>query len=123
MDLYQVCSYDAPWVRTGPALGVKSWNVRTEKKISKFFFSETARPIALMLGVYKISSWISTKFVSYDAPAVKTGPAPGVTIWNIGTKKAHLQNSSSLKLEGVELCSYDAPRVKIGSDPGSQVGT
>ena len=39
----------------------------------------------------------------------KLAPAPGVTSWNIGTKKVEFkerwfQNSSSLKLEGLELC-------------------
>ena len=37
---------------------------------------------------------------SYDAPGVKIGPALGVARWN---KTDQLQNSSSLKLEGMEL--------------------
>ena len=32
---------------------------------------------------------------SYDAPCVKTDPAPGVTIWNV-TKKENFQNFSKL---------------------------
>ena len=30
-DLYHVCSYDARGVKTGPALGVTSWNIETKK--------------------------------------------------------------------------------------------
>ena len=31
VDLYQVCSYDACGVKTGPATGVTSLNIRTKK--------------------------------------------------------------------------------------------
>ena len=40
---------------------------------------------------------------SYDAPRVKTGPAPGVTSSKHRNKQGKLQNSSSLKLESAEL--------------------
>ena len=39
---------------------------------------------------------------SYDAPKVKTGPAPGVTSSKHRNKQGKLQNSS-LKLESAEL--------------------
>ena len=37
---------------------------------------------------------------SYDAPGVKTGSAPWVTSWN---KDRKFQNSSSMKLEGLDF--------------------
>ena len=40
---------------------------------------------------------------SYDAPGVKTGLAPGVTSSKHRKKDGKLQNSSFLKLEGVEF--------------------
>ena len=43
------------------------------------------------------------KDCSYDAPKVKTGPAPGVTSSKHRNKQGKLQNSSSLKLESAEL--------------------
>ena len=57
---------------------------KQRKKISKFFFCETGRPRALIFG---ISHLLEDQVCSYDAPDVKTGPAPGVTSWKIGTKK------------------------------------
>ena len=71
---------------------------------------------------------------SYDASGIKIGPALGVTTLNIGTKRAKLKNSSSLKLEGLEL-SYLVYSIStnfiymmpLGSKqalpPGSKVGT
>ena len=50
VDLYQVSSYDAPEVKTGPAPGVTSWNIGAKTEISKFFFSATSRPRALIVG-------------------------------------------------------------------------
>ena len=40
---------------------------------------------------------------SYDARWVRTGPAMGLTSWNIGTKIDKFRNSSSLKVEGLEV--------------------
>ena len=48
MDLYQVCSYNAPGVKTGPSTGVTIWNIGTNKEK---FFSETGRPRALIFSV------------------------------------------------------------------------
>ena len=81
-----------PGVKTGPAPGVTSWNMsqvgtqKQRKKISKFFFSETGRPRALIFGISHLLEDLY-QVCSYDAPDVKTGPAPGVTSWKIGTKK------------------------------------
>ena len=43
------------------------------------------------------------KDCSYDAPKVKTGPAPGVTSSKHRNKQGKLESSSSLKLESTEL--------------------
>ena len=50
VDLYEVCSYDAPGVKTGPATGVTSWNIGTKKENFKLFFSETGKPRAVIFG-------------------------------------------------------------------------
>ena len=70
---------------------------------------------------------------SYDAPRVKTGPAPrGSQVRNIGTKKETLKFFFSetrkcralifgmmyLLVDVYQDCSYDAPGVKTGLAPG-----
>ena len=54
MDLYQICSYDAPAVKTGPTPGVTSWNIGTKKPIFKFFFSETGCHRDLIFGMWHL---------------------------------------------------------------------
>ena len=67
---------------------------KNKEETSKFFFSETGRHRALissmkhlLVGLYQVSS--------SDAPGVKIGPAPGVTNWNIRTKKENFKFFSS----------------------------
>ena len=54
MDLYQVCSYDAPGVKTGPVPGVTSWNIGTKKENFKILLSETGWRRALIFGMWHI---------------------------------------------------------------------
>ena len=50
VDLYQVCSYDAHGVKSGPSLGVTSWNMDQKRPASKYFISETGRSRYLIFG-------------------------------------------------------------------------
>ena len=50
MDLDQVCSYDAPRVRTVSVLGVTSWAIGTKKTNFQKSFSESGRPGAVIFG-------------------------------------------------------------------------
>ena len=72
-------------VKSGPAPGVTSLNIGRKKENSKCFFSETGRRRALIFGIlhFLVDFY---KVCSYDAPGVKTGPAPVVTCSNIGRK-------------------------------------
>ena len=89
MEFYlPVCSYDAPGVKTGPALGVTSLNIGTKKETSKLFFSERHR--APIFGKKHLLGNLY-QFCAYDSPGVKTGPTSGVTSSNIGTMKETLE--------------------------------
>ena len=87
VDVYQVCSYDALGVKTGPAPGVT--NVKHSNKEGKLQNSSSLKLGGLELWylVYSISLRTSTKF----APGVKTGPALGVHKLEHRNKEAHLQ--------------------------------
>ena len=76
MDLYLDCSYDAPGVKTGPALGVTSSKQEQRRKILKFFFSKTRKCRALIFGMKHLLVDLYQD-CSYDVPGVKTGPALG----------------------------------------------
>ena len=102
MDLYQDCSYDVPGVKTGPAPGVTSSKQEQRRKTLKFFFSETKKCRVLIFGMKHLLVDLYQD-CSYDAPGVKTGLAPGVTSSKHRNKDGKLQNSSFLKLEGVEV--------------------
>ena len=73
-----------------------------EEKTLKFFFSETRKCRALIFGMKHLLVDLYQD-CSYDAPGVKTGLAPGVTILKHRNKDGKLHNSSFLKLEGAEL--------------------
>ena len=96
-------SYDAPGVKSVPASGghnFETWEQR--RKTLKFFFSETRRCRALIFGMkYLLVDFYQN--CPCDAPGVKTGPAPGVTISKHRNKEGKVSNSSSLKLESAEL--------------------
>ena len=82
VNLYQICSYDAPGVKNGPApRGHKFKHRKKEGKTSRFLFSDIGRHRALIFGMQHL------QVCSSITPGVITGPAPVVT--------------SSLKLEGV----------------------
>ena len=52
VDLYQVCSYDAPGIKIGPALWVTSLNIGTKRASLKILLlSETGWPRALIFGI------------------------------------------------------------------------
>ena len=103
MDLYQVCVDDAPGVKIGPTTeGHTSWNIGTRNLIFEISFLWTGRHRALI-------------FWCLASPC---GPMPSLFIWcswgqnwpcRGGHKLEHrnkenqLQNSSSLKLKGLEL--------------------
>ena len=67
-----------------------SWSIGTKNPILKFFSSETERRTALTFGFYHLLVDLY-QVCSYDAGGVKTGPATGVTSWNIGTKKTNFK--------------------------------
>ena len=87
--------------KLAPHWGSQVRTYEQRRQTSKFFFSETGRPRAFIFGLWHLLVDLYQAYL-YDAPGVRTGPALGVRNWNIETE-THLQNSSSLKLEGVEL--------------------
>ena len=99
-----------PGVETGPAPGgggvggvcVTSSKQEQRRKTLKLFFSETRKCRALIFGMKHLLVDLYQD-CSYDAPEVKTGLAPGVTISKHRNKDGKLQNSSFLKLEGAEV--------------------
>ena len=106
MDLYQVCVDDAPGVKIGPTTGGHKMEHRNkESHISKFFSSEL-EGIELWYLVFSISLWTSAKFIYMMLVGSKLAPPWGS---QVGHKLEHrnkenqLQNSSSLKLKGLEL--------------------
>ena len=78
----------APWVKVGPSPGVTNWNKEAHLQNS---FSVKLKGIGLWYLVCSVSLWSTSKFWPYDAPGVKTDPAPGVTILNMGIKKANFK--------------------------------
>ena len=74
MDLYQVGSYDAPGVKTGPAL--ESHMLEHRNKEGKL---GTGTCRALIFGI-KHCLVDLYQVCSYDAPEVKTGPALGAQV-------------------------------------------
>ena len=77
VELYQDCSYDAPGVKTGLAPGVTSSKHRNKQgklqnssslKLESTELSYLAY-VAFLVDLYQ--------YYSYDAPGVKTSPAPG----------------------------------------------
>ena len=77
-------------------------NIGTKKENLKFFFSETRKCRALIFGMKHLLVDFYQD-CSYDAPGVKTGLAPGVTISKHRNRDGKLQNSFFLKLEGAEV--------------------
>ena len=77
-------------------------NIGTKTENFKILLSETIRCRGLIFGMLHLLVDLY-KDCSYDAPKVKTGPAPGVTSSKHRNKEGKLQNSSSLKLENAEL--------------------
>ena len=82
MDLYQGCSYDAPWVKLGPAPGVTS--LKHRNKEGKLWNSSSLKQEGVELWSFGTELWYLDlyQFYSYDTPWVKTGPIPGVISWN-----------------------------------------
>ena len=85
-----------------PRGGHKFETYEQRRKTLKFFFSETRKCRALIFGMKHLLVDLYQD-ISYDAPGVKTGLAPGVTISKHRNKDGKLQNSSFLKLEGAEV--------------------
>ena len=85
-----------------PRGGHKFETYEQRRKTLKFFFSETRKCRALIFGMKHllVDMYLDC---TYDAPAVKTGLAPGVTSSKHRNKDGKLQNSSSLKIESAEL--------------------
>ena len=82
--------------------GVTSSKQEQRRKTLKFFFSEIRKFRALIFSMKHLLVELYQD-CSYDAPGVKTGLAPGVTILKHRNKDGKLKNSSFLKLEGAEL--------------------
>ena len=76
VNLYQVCSYDAPGVKTGLAPWVKSLN------IGKLQNSFSGRLRAMIFGMQHFPVDLC-QVCSNDVLGIKTGPALGVTSSNI----------------------------------------
>ena len=94
MDLYQVSSYDAPGVKTGPASGVTSWNIGTKKK-KKSKFGINIWYVASPCGP------LPSLFI--QCPWGKKWPLPRGHKLEHRNNEAHPQNFSSSKLDGVEI--------------------
>ena len=93
----------APLRGGGGGVGGHKFETQEQRrKTLKFFFSETRRHRALIFGMKHFLVDLYQD-CSYDAPGVKTGLAPGVTISKHRNKDGKLQNSSFLKLEGAEV--------------------
>ena len=79
VDLYQDCSYDAPWVKTGPDPGgsqVRNRNEEGKLLNSSLKLERTGRTLIFGMQHLLVDFY---QDCSYDAPGVKTGPALGVT--------------------------------------------
>ena len=78
-------------VKTGPTprVGHKLEHINEEGKLRKSY-SETGRLRALILGTLHLLVDLY-QVCSYDAPGVKTGPAPWGTNLNILTKKENFK--------------------------------
>ena len=85
-----------------PRGGSQVQNIGTRRKTLKFFFSETRKCRALIFGMKHLLVDLYQD-CSYDAPGVKTGLTPGVTISKHRNKDGKLKNSAFLKLEGAEV--------------------
>ena len=85
-----------------PRGGHKFETLEQRRKTLKFFFSETRKCRALIFGMKHLLVDLYQD-CSYDAPVVKTGLTPGVTISKHRNKDGKLQNSAFLKLEGAEV--------------------
>ena len=51
IDLYKVCSYDAPGVKIGPVPGVTGFEKEQKRKTSKFLYSVTGKRGAFIFGM------------------------------------------------------------------------
>ena len=98
--LFIWCPWGPNWPR--PWGGHKFETYEQRRKTLKFFFSETRKCRALIFGMKHLLVDLYQD-CSYDAPGVKTGLAPGVTISKHRNKDGKLQNSSFLKLDGAEV--------------------
>ena len=104
MDLYQVCSYDAPVVKSDPAPGgggITSWNIEEDLQNSSLKLEGTTE---LSYLVYSIFLWTSTNIFHMIPPlsGSKLLPPRGHNLEH-RDKEIKFQNSSSLKLEALEL--------------------
>ena len=77
-------------------------NKEGKKKTSKFFLSETGTLRVLIFGILHFLVDFF-QVCSYDASRIKTGPAPEHHKFEHRNKEGKLQNSSSLKLEGINF--------------------
>ena len=94
MDLYQVCSYDAPWAKTCPIHRLEHMTKEDQLQNSSRLKLE-----GVELGYLSLYELLSSLFTS--CPGSQNWPHPGGhKLWD---KENQLQNYSSLKLEGLEL--------------------
>ena len=74
VDLYHICSYDAPGVKTDPAPGVTSWNIGTKKPIFKIFllwYWIVRSPVGVILYTFFISKKRNTISLEWIAVSIK----------------------------------------------------
>ena len=101
MSLKQVCIDDAPGVKIRLTVGeVRSWNIETKNPILKFF-SETGGRRALIFGFEHLLMDLY-QVVHMMLVGSKMASPRGHKLQH-RNKEDQLQNSSSLKLEGLEL--------------------
>ena len=101
MDLYWVHSYDAPRVRTGPALGVTSCSIGTNTTNFKIFLLWKWKAYGFDIW-YVASPSGPLQSLFMWCPWGQNWPCPRGHMLEHRNKDSKLQNSS-LKLEGAEL--------------------
>ena len=102
MDLYQVCSYDIPGVKTGPAPGGHNFEHRDKESNLQNSSSLKLEGVELSYLVLSIFLWTSIKMV-HIMPLGSKLVLPGGHKLEHRNKEGKLQISSSLKLEGVSF--------------------
>ena len=101
MDLYKVCPYDAPGVKTSPAPGGHKSEHRNKEANLQNSFSLKLEGVEIWYFVCGISLGTSTKFVHKMPLGSELAPPWGSQVEH--RNKGREFYNSSLKLDGLEL--------------------